>query len=229
VTRHVRDQNWVAVGIDFLIVVVGVFIGIQVSNWNDSRKADAELSASLESLAQEISNTAWHRENQLRYEHETIDGLRLVLDLLDGAELSEEQYALALLALSRGTPPPDPSRYGTLASLQASGRLKDIDSTELRNALSELRSIDRLNAAFSERARREMTAPPFDVKLLRLRAPELDGTNIEAGPVATLDVEGARQDPNFRARLIQRAKSDTHAIPNTVESFPSAELARPVL
>ncbi|NBB91904.1 MAG: hypothetical protein GVY32_01905 [Gammaproteobacteria bacterium] len=35
--KHVRDQNWFAVGLDFLIVVVGVFIGIQVANWNESR------------------------------------------------------------------------------------------------------------------------------------------------------------------------------------------------
>ncbi|MEE2929144.1 MAG: hypothetical protein VX599_00360 [Pseudomonadota bacterium] len=34
VIQHVKDQNWTAVGIDFVIVVVGVFIGIQVSNWN---------------------------------------------------------------------------------------------------------------------------------------------------------------------------------------------------
>jgi hypothetical protein len=27
--KHVQDQNWFAVGIDFLIVVTGVFIGIQ--------------------------------------------------------------------------------------------------------------------------------------------------------------------------------------------------------
>ena len=37
ITQHVRDQNWFAVGIDFFIVVVGVFIGLQVSNWNDAR------------------------------------------------------------------------------------------------------------------------------------------------------------------------------------------------
>ena len=37
ITEHVRAQNWFAVGIDFVIVVVGVFIGIQVSNWNDKR------------------------------------------------------------------------------------------------------------------------------------------------------------------------------------------------
>ena len=31
VTEHVRDQNWTAVGVDFVIVVIGVFVGIQVS------------------------------------------------------------------------------------------------------------------------------------------------------------------------------------------------------
>ena len=30
VTEHVKAQNWFAVAIDFVIVVVGVFIGIQV-------------------------------------------------------------------------------------------------------------------------------------------------------------------------------------------------------
>ena len=32
ITEHVKAQNWFAVAIDFVIVVVGVFIGIQVSN-----------------------------------------------------------------------------------------------------------------------------------------------------------------------------------------------------
>src|SRR6056297_412729 len=38
--KHVRDQNWFAVSLDFLIVVVGVFIGIQVANWNEERAED---------------------------------------------------------------------------------------------------------------------------------------------------------------------------------------------
>ncbi len=35
ITEHVKTQNWFAVGLDFVIVVVGVFIGIQVANWNE--------------------------------------------------------------------------------------------------------------------------------------------------------------------------------------------------
>ena len=41
ITKHVKDQNWFAVGIDFIIVVIGVFIGIQVANWNNAR-SDAQ-------------------------------------------------------------------------------------------------------------------------------------------------------------------------------------------
>ena len=66
ITKHVTDQNWFAVFIDFLIVVVGVFIGIQVSNWNDVRqqKATAEnyverihedLLANIEDMTQRVA------------------------------------------------------------------------------------------------------------------------------------------------------------------------------
>lgn len=40
---RLRQQDWAAVAIDLAIVVVGVFLGIQASNWNDERK-DRQLS-----------------------------------------------------------------------------------------------------------------------------------------------------------------------------------------
>ena len=57
IAKHVDDQNWFAVGTDFLIVVIGVFIGIQVANWNSAR-ADARAErALLERSHLEISQT----------------------------------------------------------------------------------------------------------------------------------------------------------------------------
>jgi len=38
VTQNVKDQNWFAVFLDFLIVVSGVYIGIQLGNWNETRQ-----------------------------------------------------------------------------------------------------------------------------------------------------------------------------------------------
>ena len=65
ITEHVKEQNWTAVALDFVIVVVGVFIGIQVANWNEVRgdRARAELilediAADLKADLTEIDNTA---------------------------------------------------------------------------------------------------------------------------------------------------------------------------
>ncbi|MGK2924785.1 MAG: hypothetical protein ACSLE2_04120 [Lysobacterales bacterium] len=38
VIAHFRNQEWTAIALDFVIVVVGVFVGIQVANWNEERK-----------------------------------------------------------------------------------------------------------------------------------------------------------------------------------------------
>ncbi len=54
VTQHIQNQNWFAVFIDFIIVVVGVFIGIQVANWNETQSNKKGLVASLERLDREV-------------------------------------------------------------------------------------------------------------------------------------------------------------------------------
>ncbi|MEZ5496921.1 MAG: hypothetical protein R3F25_08830 [Gammaproteobacteria bacterium] len=36
ITHHIKNQNWFAVLLDFVIVVAEVFIGIQIVNWNES-------------------------------------------------------------------------------------------------------------------------------------------------------------------------------------------------
>lgn len=54
ITEHVKAQNWTAVALDFVIVVVGVFIGIQVSNWNAARADNVRIERRLENLAEDL-------------------------------------------------------------------------------------------------------------------------------------------------------------------------------
>lgn len=69
ITKHVKDQNWFAVLIDFFIVVVGVFVGLQVQTWSE-RQGDrseeqrylVELSDDLEMALQEIDETIANAE-----------------------------------------------------------------------------------------------------------------------------------------------------------------------
>lgn len=49
ITEPMKDQNWFAVGIELVILVLGVFIGIQVANWNEARK-DRAVQLELHSL-----------------------------------------------------------------------------------------------------------------------------------------------------------------------------------
>ena len=42
VKAHVAKEDWFAVFIDFIIVVVGVFLGIQIGNWNGIRLNQAD-------------------------------------------------------------------------------------------------------------------------------------------------------------------------------------------
>ena len=57
VKAQIQNENWFAVFIDFLIVVVGVFIGLQFSNWNESRQIqDSYLKAKVRLLSERGNN-----------------------------------------------------------------------------------------------------------------------------------------------------------------------------
>ena len=69
VIEHVKTQNWTAVALDFFIVIVGVFIGTNVTNWNDGR------------ITQERSQTFTARlQNDLRVEFEYAVSLQAYLN-----------------------------------------------------------------------------------------------------------------------------------------------------
>ncbi len=61
ITEHVKAQNWTAVALDFVIVVFGVFIGIQVANWNDARANRGIAAAHLSEIAEDLrAHLAFH-------------------------------------------------------------------------------------------------------------------------------------------------------------------------
>jgi hypothetical protein len=57
VIKHVRNQEWIAIFIDFLIVVVGVFVGLQVQQWSTERTADTNEIKLLGELRTELENS----------------------------------------------------------------------------------------------------------------------------------------------------------------------------
>jgi hypothetical protein len=54
ISEHIKAQNWYAVFMDFSIVVAGVFIGIQVANWNDARAEKIESERMITELVDDL-------------------------------------------------------------------------------------------------------------------------------------------------------------------------------
>ena len=84
VTEHLRRQDWVAVTIEFVIVVLGVFVATQVSNWNEEREARARAEVYGARLAEDLRYEAWQTEYLIAY----------YKDVLDNAELRQEYLAI---------------------------------------------------------------------------------------------------------------------------------------
>ena len=54
ITKHVKGQNWFAVALDFFIVVVGILIAFQITNWNETREARSNLEQAEMTIESEV-------------------------------------------------------------------------------------------------------------------------------------------------------------------------------
>jgi len=56
VKNHVENENWFAVLVDFCIVVLGIFIGFQITNWNENRSKAQDYQRAMERYKTEARN-----------------------------------------------------------------------------------------------------------------------------------------------------------------------------
>jgi hypothetical protein len=96
VIAHFRKQEWTAIAIDFVIVVVGVFIGLQVSNANDLRKDHAREKVFLAALAQDIRGDIDEIDEIIRVSTLRLSAMQYLVETASGAPLPR------VLASARG-------------------------------------------------------------------------------------------------------------------------------
>ena len=52
--RHLREQNWTAITIEFVLLVLGVFLGIQAANWNEAAADRRSAARYMDDIADDI-------------------------------------------------------------------------------------------------------------------------------------------------------------------------------
>lgn len=149
--KHVTDQNWFAVGLDLLVVISGIFLGMQVTEWNEDRKEKLLEHAYLERL---LTDTK-HNESQIdrfAQAHERIfEQLLRVAAYVQSNKKDDELHAkLIKKGLSGGFLPDLVLRAATWDELVSSGKIDLIKNSDLKNALLNFsaqieRSIGQLN------------------------------------------------------------------------------------
>ncbi|XUU61249.1 hypothetical protein ACRAQ6_02965 [Erythrobacter sp. HA6-11] len=153
ITSHVRDQNWTAIGIDFLIVVVGVFLGIQIGNWNDDRADRQRGQDYLERIVADLDADLRGYEQNIQFWTVVRDYGLVATTYADTGDAGNKTHWQLLLAYFQASQAAEfYSTDTTYEELKSAGELGLIDDVALRDQLaSYYRGSD--NPILSERTR----------------------------------------------------------------------------
>jgi len=154
ILQHAKNRQWGIVALDFLIVVFGVFLGIQLGNWNAASADKASYNQAMLRLEAEI-NTNLETVEQMDGEIKAyLERGRLGFEALRSCEQSDENANNVNTGLSviGGT-------YGLSLQTQALDELTETDSLleqqspHIRQSLAELkfyRDLVLREASFAE-------------------------------------------------------------------------------
>ena len=150
IREHVAAQNWFAVGIDLGIVVLGVLIATQVSNWNENRTEAEQARSYRERLIDELDFNSHQFQAQAAYYRQARSyGRQALAALTGGGPLSDREFLVAAYQLSQtDTTPAKSSIYDEMT---ANGMVTRLGDPKLQQVVSDyylgLNSSNRILAA----------------------------------------------------------------------------------
>tara|TARA_R110000868_G_scaffold100893_15_gene277695 strand:+ start:97 stop:873 length:777 start_codon:yes stop_codon:yes gene_type:complete len=137
ITKHVKDQNWFAVALDFVIVVFGVYIGIQLGNWNEERVDQARSQQYMKWMANDLTQEISIYNDRVQFWQQVSEYGLAVLDEANTGETSLSSWELIIAYFQASQSAEFFPSNATFEELQSAGDLELVRNADLRNALSE--------------------------------------------------------------------------------------------
>lgn len=151
VIKHFRNQEWTAIAIDFVIVVVGVFIGIQVANWNAARQDEQRAQAYLERISTDLETDIANYRNRMAFWNRVSQYGSVGLSMADtGRPNGASQWDLLLAYFQSSQVAEYLTTSATYDEIKSAGELGLIADVDLRNALASY-YINATNPVLTER------------------------------------------------------------------------------
>jgi len=132
-----RRQDWFTVCIELLVLVVGIFLGLQVDDWNQRRLDRIEEQYYLERLGRDFERSLAEQTEivkRARANFEDALALLLVLEARDLGSMTSAEFQ-ALLSRLQGFPP-FALVTATIDELIANGKASLLQSDELREEIA---------------------------------------------------------------------------------------------
>ena len=140
VIEHVKAQNWTAVALDFVIVVMGVFIGIQLGNWN-AAQADVRLGEDYAlRLTRDVRENLDGVEAQIAYYNAVLESLQRADALL--RETDSDPRALVVNVYRATEIAYTPPVRATWDQIISSGHLGLLPREAVETGLSQFYAFD---------------------------------------------------------------------------------------
>jgi hypothetical protein len=93
-TKHVKEQNWFAVILDFIIVVVGILIAFQITDWSETRKQEFETKRALSAIEVDLVYLLWISSEQMAGEPCRVQQITNIRDALIRERAADELFSL---------------------------------------------------------------------------------------------------------------------------------------
>jgi len=213
IREHVATHNWFAVLVDLMILIIGVFIGMQVSNWNAARIERGEVRAYRTQIIDDLIANEEELVERAHYYRQVRDHALAAMKAVEGDAPRGEAFLVNSYQATQVSPiRMERSAYDEMI---ASGMAKNFGEPAVRRRLSSYYAgTDRLEAGtifstgFRERIRREMM---FAVQQrLRERCSDVIATSPEGVETVTLPKQCRLQ---LSPTMISRAAADLSDTP----------------
>ena len=135
-----KEQNWTAIAVEFVLLVLGVFLGIQVANWNAERETRQKSAIFTERLKADLRGEDWTYQFLIAYNREVLANANRTVDALEGkAALSDE---VLLVSAYRATQYRNRNQRGsTFDELISTGNIGLIHDQTLRGTAMRLYNL----------------------------------------------------------------------------------------
>ena len=159
VVQHVKAQNWTAVGIDFVIVIVGVFLGIQVSNWNDARVERQSTAQLMERVEDEFTLLETNLSRIVDQLDAVTSGTGCLIDEIRGETPIQMRQDLSQCIWSASALLVLPDVPAVVTEMVSSGTLTQIENDRLRESIISYRDNHLRYQRYSPQALASMYPP----------------------------------------------------------------------